>query len=431
MQTCLLRSTAKRRSAAGQRRQTGLAAYSPTMNSTHPCWCGQLKLADFSAEYLCCENCHTLVVRNWPPAERFDVIDDIRDFYGRSYYESFVVQDGYPSLAERTRNDLNERCMHWMRTVLKYRLPPARTLELGCAHGGFVALMRWAGFDATGLELSPWLVEYAKSTFGIPVLTGPIEKQNIEPGSLDFILHFDVLEHLPDPRSTMRRCLELLKPDGLMILQTPCFPVGRTYEEMMRNKDRFLEMLRPAEHLYLFSRESIARLFSEVGSPFVYFEPAIFHEYDMFVVVSARELASHSEEESTQALLRRPEGRIVQALLDANAQYKELARRFDEIDADREARLQNLLKMDALYKEVAADRDATLRLLREAEAERKALKRALLKMDASYERQMSHVFARLLRRLQAPLKMDALYKAMEERLASGNKADGQVPPSRH
>jgi hypothetical protein len=45
-------------------------------------------------------------------------------------------------------------------------------------------------------------------------------------------------------------------------------------------------------------------------------------------------------------------------------------------------------------------------------------------MDASYKLQMSHGFARLLRRLQAPLKMDALYKAIEERLASNTAADG-------
>jgi 2-polyprenyl-3-methyl-5-hydroxy-6-metoxy-1,4-benzoquinol methylase len=410
-----------------------------TMNSTHPCWCGQTDFDDFSPEYLRCRNCQTLVVKKWPAAEQFDVVHDKSDFYGRSYYESHVIEDyGFPSLPERARNDLNERCMHWIRTVLKYRLPPARTLELGSAHGGFVALMRWAGFDATGLELSPWLVEYAKSAFGVPMLTGPIEKQNIEPASLDIILHFDVLEHLPDPFSTMRRCMELLKPDGLMILQTPCFPAGRKYEDMVRDKDRFLEQFKPAEHLYIFSRESIARLFSEVGSPFVYFEPAIFHDYDMFAVVSARELTPHSEEEATEALLRRPEGRIVQALLDANAQYRELARRYDQSDADREARLQLLREADARIREIEADREARLQNLlkmdalykdlagryKQVQAEREAIEKVLLKMDASYKLQMSHGLARLLRRLQAPLKMDALYKVMEERLASATAADG-------
>jgi 2-polyprenyl-3-methyl-5-hydroxy-6-metoxy-1,4-benzoquinol methylase len=402
----------------GQRPLAGVATYFSTMNSTHPCWCGQTNLVEFSAEYLLCERCQTLVVKNWPPAEQFDVVHDESDFYGRSYYESHVIHDyGLPSLGERARNDLNERCMHWMRTVLKYRLPPARTLELGCAHGGFVALMHWAGFDATGLEVSPSLVEYAKSTFGIPMLTGMIEKQDLEPGSLDLILHFDVLEHLPDPRGTMERCMELLTPDGSIILQTPCFRIGCTYEEMVRNKDRFLEQFKPAEHLHLFSRASIARLFSEVGAPFLHFEPAIFDHYDMFLVASARELTPHSEEEVTEALLRRPEGRIVQALLDANTQCKELTRRYGEsevrireIDADREARLQLLRKADARIREIAADREA--------------LEQVLLKMDASYRLQMSYGLVRLLRRLQGPLKMDALYKVMEERLAPATAADG-------
>jgi hypothetical protein len=179
--------------------------------------------------------------------------------------------------------------------------------------------------------------------------------------------------------------MELLKPDGFMIVQTPCFPVSRTYEEMVRNKDRFLEMLRPAEHLYIFSRQSLVRLFSELGAPFLYFEPAIFDHYDMFAVVSARELSPHTEQEGTEVLLRRPEGRIVQALLDANAQHKELVRRYEEIDADREARLQALRQARARIEEIEADREA---------------------------------------RLQKLLKMDALYKAMEERLASKSAADG-------
>jgi SAM-dependent methyltransferase len=294
--------------------------------------------------------------------------------------------------------------------VLKYRLPPARTLELGCGHGGFVALMRWAGFDATGLELSPWLVEYAKSAFGVPMFTGTIEKQNLEPDSLDIILHFDVLEHLPDPRTTMQRCMELLKPDGFMIVQTPCFPLGRTYEEMVRNKDRFLEMLRPAEHLCIFSRQSLVRLFSELGAPFLYFEPAVFDHYDMFAVASARELTPHSEGKAAEALLGRPEGRIVQALLDANLHYKELERRYQESEADRQARL-----------ELLGDADARIRAIN---AEGEAISQVLSEIEASYKLQMSYGLARLLRRLQAPLKMDALYKAMEERLASNSAKDG-------
>ena len=59
------------------------------------------------------------------------------------------------------------------------------------------------------------------------------------------------------------------------------------------------------------------------------------------------------------------------ALLDANAQYKELARRYEEIDADREARLQALLKMDALFKDLQKRCDSESRDNIAADLERK------------------------------------------------------------
>jgi SAM-dependent methyltransferase len=318
-------------------------------------------------------------------------------------------------LAERARNDLNERCMHWMRTVLKYRLPPAQTLELGSGHGGFVALMRWAGFDGTGLELSPSLVEYAKATFGVPMITGKIEDQKLEPRSLDVILHFDVLEHLPDPLSTMRHSFELLKPDGLMILQTPRFPSDRSYAEMVREQHGFLEQFKPAEHLYMFSESSIRRFFSDLGAPFIYFEPAIFYRYDMFVVASPRERVAHSVEQATEALLSRPQGRIIQALLDANTQYEQLMHRYRESESDRQARLQLLHKADEQIKAIEADCQAI-------EADRQAAKQVVSEIDDSYKLQMSSTLGRLLRRLQGLLKMDSLYKAIEKRVASRDRS---------
>jgi 2-polyprenyl-3-methyl-5-hydroxy-6-metoxy-1,4-benzoquinol methylase len=426
------------------------------MNSTPTCWCGQAELADFSPDYWVCKNCRTLVLKHWPPKEQFSVRDDHKDLYGESYYKSHLPANyGYPALTERARGDFHDRCMHWLRKVLKYRLPPARALELGCAHGAFVALLRWAGFDATGLELSPWLVNFAKSNFGIPMLTGRIEEQKIEPQSLDMILLFDVLEHLPEPLSTMRLCMKLLKSDGLLIVQTPCFPSERTYAEMVETKDRFLEQLKPMEHLYLFSRDSIRQFFSLAGAPFVYFEPAAF-DYDMFLVASPSQHVGHSPEKAMEALFRQPQGRMVQALLDANAQYMDLVprlrrvevdcqarlellkkadARIKEIEADRQARQQLLVAADARIREIEADRQVRLRLLMEAdarikeiEADREARKQDLLKIEASYQKQMSSLVARLLRRLQAILRIDAVYKTVEETAARRSKTSGSRTP---
>jgi len=241
-------------------------------------------------------------------------------------------------IVRRARTDLSERCFHWLRTTLKYLLPPARVLEVGSGHGGFVALLRWAGFDATGLELSPWVVEYSRSTFDIPVLLGPVEDHAIESGSLAAVVLMDVLEHLPDPISTMRRCAELLSPDGIFIVQTPRVPAGSCAELEARN-DRFLELLQPDEHLFLFTDESVRRLFRGIGISNVVSEPAIFAFYDMFVVASRGELHVQEPDAIRSALEATASGRLVQALRDLDEQLQANLGTMAELNADREARL--------------------------------------------------------------------------------------------
>ena len=51
---------------------------------------------------------------------------------------------------------------------------PAGVLELGSSHGAFVGLMTCAGYQASGLELSPWVVEFSQEAFAVPVLLGPV-----------------------------------------------------------------------------------------------------------------------------------------------------------------------------------------------------------------------------------------------------------------
>jgi SAM-dependent methyltransferase len=246
------------------------------VTAARPCWCGNTDLAPFSSDYLRCTRCETLVLQRETSAVAGRVDDDIKDFYGRDYWFGHQEDLGFTDIRERARNDLPRRCLHWLRTVLRYRQPPGVTLELGCAHGGFVAMLRSVGFDARGLELSRSIAEYAAQTFGVPVLTGPVEDQALMPGSMDLVLAMDVLEHFSDPLETVRHCAGLLTRDGLFIFQTPCYPEGISFGDMQASQSPFLEQLRPQEHIYLFSRTSVRALFERVGFGHVAFEPAMF-----------------------------------------------------------------------------------------------------------------------------------------------------------
>ncbi len=328
------------------------------MNHALQCWCGNTDLIVFSPEYLKCQACETLVTSQTPAQAVPQVTDDERDFYGRQYWFAHQEQDlGFTNVTLRARADLPERGLHWLRTVLKYKLPPGRVLELGSAHGGFVALLRWAGFEATGLELSPWVVDFGRRTFDVPMLLGPVEDQSIERGSLDVIALMDVLEHLPNPVGTMRHCLNLLKPDGVLVIQTPRYPEGKNYDAMVAESDPFLEQLKANEHLYLFSPSSIRELFHRLGADQLAFEPAIFAQYDMFLVVSQRLLATHSTGEIEKALSGTPGGRLVQAFLDVDTQRQKVAQRLDEAEADRKARLVVIEEQGRQMGEVEAERN--------------------------------------------------------------------------
>ena len=314
------------------------------------CWCARSELQQFSAEYAVCVSCGTLVSRFHHDRDVARVSSDDSDLYGRDYWFGHMENDlGFANIYERARTDLTERCLHWLKTLLKYRVPPARALELGSAHGGFVATLKWAGFDASGLELSPTIAQIARTLFDVPMLEGPADDQEIPANSLDVIALMDVLEHLPDPVATMRHCIDLLTPDGFLLVQTPKFPEGSSFDDLTRDGDRFLEQLKENEHLYIYSERSVRQFFAELGLQSLVFEGALFSHYDMFFVASRRPLAPIDLQVQEERLLATAGGRLVLALLDLHAQVQGSVSRavFEESEADRAARLQIIERQGA------------------------------------------------------------------------------------
>lgn len=306
--------------------------------SNSRCWCGNKALQPFSGEYLQCACCNSLALKRQPGSDVTHVTDEEGELYGKDYYLLHLPEKyGYPDLATRARTDLPERCLYWTRALLKYKLPPAKVLELGSAHGGFVAMLRWAGFDATGLELSPWIIDFAKQTFNVPMLKGPVEEQPIEPASLDVIALMDVIEHLVDPVATIRHCLRLLKPGGVILMQTPCVPEDKSYEDLLAEDDPFLHQLKEEEHLYLFSKASIMDFFKRLGVEHVVFEPALFAHYDMFLLAAKAPIVARAAEEVVQSLASSPGGRLIQSLLDVDHQRNDLWQQVSKCGADRTA----------------------------------------------------------------------------------------------
>ncbi len=123
---------------------------------------------------------------------------------------------------------MNNSYFDTARTEILPHLPAnvARMLDVGCGAGATTAAVRaarqvaWAG----GVEFLPEVAARGEQHFERLWLgdaaAAELESE-IAPGSLDLVLCLDVLEHMADPWSMVRRLTALIAPGGRLILSVP------------------------------------------------------------------------------------------------------------------------------------------------------------------------------------------------------------------
>jgi SAM-dependent methyltransferase len=290
-------------------------------SSVSPCWCGSNDyIPTVHPDYVECCFCGT--ARSKAMATTCDVAVEETEsgLYGSSYWDRHQIELGSPKIEVRARRDMTERCLHWLGAFLRYRLPPASVLEIGCAHGGFVHLLGQVGFSAVGMEMSPGIVRQAEQRFGVRVLQGPIERVKSQVPLCDAVFMLDVLEHLHQPLMTMSVVAERLADDGVVIIQSPLYS-----REWALSCRYFL----PHEHTYMFSKDSVKRLLSQLGFTHIHFQPALFPE-DMFLFCSRKPMSMHAVADVENALLKNGATRLVLALLDMYEEKKMLEKPLSE-----------------------------------------------------------------------------------------------------
>ena len=138
-----------------------------------------------------------------------------------------------------------------LRIVQKYA-QSGRLLDVGCASGLFLLHARRAGWDVTGIEPNEKLCEDARKRLKGQgqVQCVPLEAAQLD-GGFDVISLWDVLEHVPGPRSFLELCHHLLQLGGYLFLNVPDLDSLEA-----RILGRRWPLLLP-EHLNYFNRTSL------------------------------------------------------------------------------------------------------------------------------------------------------------------------------
>ena len=113
---------------------------------------------------------------------------------------------------------------HFVRREIEPLLPksPNRILEVGAGAGGTLKWLKtiYPEAETTAVELNPDLLDELKQNVDVAVI-GQIDETFTELKTYDLILLLDVLEHLPDSTTTLRKLSKLLEPGGQVIVSVP------------------------------------------------------------------------------------------------------------------------------------------------------------------------------------------------------------------
>lgn len=145
--------------------------------------------------------------------------------------------------------------------------PGGRVLDIGCASGGLLAVLRPGAGHLAGLELSPTAAA-AAAQVGDQIVCGALADDGLpfEAGSFDLVVLADVLEHLADPGAGLARATAWCRPGGAVLVSVPNVAHWHARLTLLRGRwPQHDSGTFDAGHLRWFTRGSLRELLADAG----------------------------------------------------------------------------------------------------------------------------------------------------------------------
>jgi len=171
----------------------------------------------------------------------------------RVIYEE-IYSDGPYNQNEYGLNNYSDAFLAFFSEIMTEKNQPNPTnsidlLEIGCGDPRRLHYFAEKGYNCFGIEPSP-LAHIDTKYNNIKIIRGYVEDFSLDK-KFDIILMRFCLEHIIDINAIMRRCVELLNPDGRLFIQVP------NNEFFMHNRP---PLFAAHEHIHYFTRQSLDSL---------------------------------------------------------------------------------------------------------------------------------------------------------------------------
>jgi 2-polyprenyl-3-methyl-5-hydroxy-6-metoxy-1,4-benzoquinol methylase len=144
-----------------------------------------------------------------------------------------------------------------------------RVLDVGCDTGYLGEVLARVGNTTSGFEINEQTAEEARKHL-VRVEVGDLESTDLValfgPASFDVVVFGDVLEHLRDPRPTLRQAHGLLAAGGSVLISTPNIAHGDVRLALLEGNFRYNRLgILDETHTRFFTRESLVQFVHDAG----------------------------------------------------------------------------------------------------------------------------------------------------------------------
>lgn len=178
---------------------------------------------------------------------------ELEEIYGETYFSDGLFDD---YVAERGVRVASGATM--VQTLARIK-PGGRLLDVGCAAGFFLKAAS-EHYDVTGVEISAFASHYARTEFGLRVLTGDISEVELGGEQFDVVTMWNTIEHVTDPLRALETAASLSRPGTLLVLST-----GDASGPLARLGLQEWNLMSPPYHLSFFTPRTIDLLLACTG----------------------------------------------------------------------------------------------------------------------------------------------------------------------
>ncbi|MBL7196737.1 MAG: class I SAM-dependent methyltransferase [Candidatus Omnitrophica bacterium] len=143
-----------------------------------------------------------------------------------------------------------------------------KLLDVGCAAGHFVESAIRRNWDAYGVEVSKYAVEYARNRLKLKkIFNDTLIDIKFPSDYFDAVTCWDMLEHLTEPVANLREIHRILKSKGMIFIIVPNFDSA---EVMLFGKD--CDNIVADAHLIYFTPKTLQKMLEKAGFEVVFRE---------------------------------------------------------------------------------------------------------------------------------------------------------------